>query len=128
MRGPRRINAFIYLFLALQLAAPLEYYCARADANDERFAWRMFSPTRMLSCQPEFTVGEARRPVALMSSFHEAWVTIAQRGRLDVIERMGRVLCHRNPGQAVYLRLRCSTVDGQTTEQGGWDLCSYGEL
>ena len=124
----RNVKWFIGLFLAVQLLAPLEYYCVRADANDERFAWRMFSPTRMLECTPSFAVGAEARPVDLMKEFHEAWNTVAKRGRIDVIERMGAALCARNPGQPVRADLRCLTIDGKTEKRGGWDICAVGEL
>ena len=48
VRALRR--AFILGFLALQLIAPASYYLWRDNPMDERFAWRMFSPIRLIKC------------------------------------------------------------------------------
>lgn len=117
---------FILAFVAIQLAAPLHYYTVRSDPHDERFAWRMFSPTRMLTCDPRFTVDD--EPVALTRAFHEAWIEIARRGRLVVLEAMGAELCRRHPGSEVRLDLRCRAVDGTPSSYGGADLCEFPEL
>ena len=116
---------FIHVFVAVQVALPLTYYVARDDRFDERFAWRMFSAERSADCQPLFRVGEATRPVALGGMFHEAWVTIAQRGRQDVLDAMGRRICAENPGQPVRLNVTCELVTGErvVVEPGLWDVC-----
>ncbi|MCB9560496.1 MAG: hypothetical protein H6708_08800 [Kofleriaceae bacterium] len=119
-------GAVIVAFVALQALAPLDYYCVRRDKHDERFAWRMFSPTRMLTCQPTFTVDD--QPVDLAGTFHEAWIQIARRGRLVVLEAMGQRLCKLNPGKRVVVDLRCRTVDGRVEQRGGFDLCSVPEI
>jgi hypothetical protein len=124
----RRVQWFIGVFLAVQLLAPLHYYLIREDTNDERFAWRMFSPTRMLSCEPSFTRGDESKPIDLMKEFHEAWITVARRGRIEVIERMGAALCERNPGQPIKVELSCRTVEGKYEKRGGWNICAVGEL
>lgn len=112
--------------LAVQLLAPLHYYLVREDRRDERFAWRMFSPTRMLRCDPVFRVDGA--PAALTRTFHEAWITLAQRGRTVVLEAMGAQLCARHPGARVELQLTCTSVDGVTTPHAYDDLCEDPEL
>jgi len=117
---------FILAFVALQLALPLLYYVARRDPHDERFAWRMFSPMRMAQCSPRFEIDG--RPVNLYSRFHEAWVTTAQRGRFDVIEAMGAVLCREHPGKAVNVWLSCTYIDRDPTTWGGHDLCASPRL
>jgi hypothetical protein len=136
----RAVLVFIHLFLAAQLALPLSYYLSREVGYDERFAWRMFSAERMATCAPVFQLGEARRRVPLMATFHEAWVTLAQRGRRDVIEAMAARLCRDNPGEPVRLDLRCEEParpgdprdarrPGFTTrvlQEGLWDLCPSG--
>ena len=125
----RRAMVFIHLFLAIQIALPLYYYYGRRDQNDERFAWRMFSPTRMLECRPRFFVGEAKRPVNPRQVFHEAWVELAERGRMMVVERMAARLCADNPGEPVYVDLQCKGVgDERQSYGGGWDLCTVGAL
>jgi hypothetical protein len=120
---------FVHVFVVVQLVLPLSYYVSRSDPHDERFAWRMFSPVRMLKCQPAFTVGAARTPVQLGASFHEAWIELARRGRVQVIEAMARELCRRNPGEAVRVELRCTRITGERYTQGGaWDVCTVGSM
>jgi hypothetical protein len=50
MTRRQRILVIIHVFLAIQIALPIGYYALRADRNDERYAWRMFSTNRMVSC------------------------------------------------------------------------------
>lgn len=116
---------FIHVFVGVQLLLPLQYYFARQDRFDERFAWRMFSAERMATCKPQFRVGESTRAVALGATFHEAWLTIAERGRQDVLDAMGRRLCADNPGQQVRLQMTCRLVNGEQVVKspGLWDLC-----
>lgn len=124
-RGP-----FIAVFVALQIFGPMHYYCGRRDKHDERFAWRMFSPMRMLDCggragmkgHVRFTIDD--RPAPLGAVFHEAWIEIANRGRIGVLERMGQRLCTLNPGKAVKVDLLCIDLDGQREERGGFNLCA----
>ena len=88
----------------------------------------MFSAERMATCRPQFRVGDGARPVSLGATFHEAWVTIAQRGRQDVLDAMAQRLCADNPGQAVKLELTCQLVGGEKVQRsaGVWDLCHRG--
>ena len=120
---------FVHLFLACQLALPVSYYACRSDKNDERFAWRMFSPVRMRDCRAGFSIGEKRRSVQLGSVFHEAWLALARRGRRGVVTAMARELCSRNPGDAVRVVLICTDIDGTRKQHGGsWNLCEVDEL
>lgn len=121
-----RRDAFIAVFLAVQIALPLHYYMGYSDPYDERFAWRMFSPTRMLTCEPTFRVGG--QPVKLHGQFHEAWIELAKRGRLEVLEAIAQRLCRTTPGAEVVLDLKCKTVDGREERWGGSDLCQFPEL
>lgn len=135
-RGRRTaILGFIGVYVALQLLLPLHYYLVRNDENDERFAWRMFSSDRVTRCgsgpglrhPPRFEVdGEA---VDLYGEFHEAWITIARRGRLRVVEAMALELCDRNPGGEVRLHLSCAPLGAQPYEvsAGERDLCAEGD-
>ena len=138
--GKKAALAFIHVFLVLQLAAPLSYYTCRRDQNDERFAWRMFSPVRMLRCSTKLMVGEERKPVRLGGVFHEAWLTVASRGRREVITSMAEELCARGrdgeiPGHEatqspeVRAEVICRTVDDKEERVGGsWNLCEVGDL
>jgi hypothetical protein len=113
-------------FLAIQLLAPLHYYLARDDKNDERFAWRMFSPTRGLECDVDFAVDG--RDIGKGKPFHEAWWTIASRGRLVVIEAMGRRLCDDHDGKTVSVEVTCTRIDGTHDVIRERDLCTYPDL
>ena len=86
---------FIAAWLVVQIALPLVYYTVRRDPHDERFAWRMFSPMRMVRCEPG--VHRRRSTVRLNQRFHTAWINIARRGRFDVVEAMAARLCHDIP-------------------------------
>lgn len=117
---------FIALWLVAQLTIPLLYYLARRDPHDERFAWRMFSPMRMIKCDPRFTIDDAR--VDLGKRFHEAWLELAGRGRYGVIEAMGARLCAEHAGARIQLDLVCRDVNGQDEHVGGYDICKVTEL
>jgi len=123
--GVRGTSVFIGCFLALQLALPLSYYTCNDDKNDERFAWRMFSPVRYTQCATQFTVDGER--VRLTKTFHESWAKIADRGRKVVIRRMAQRLCDDNEGKQVRVRLECRELNGRRSVSGGqWDFCSTG--
>jgi hypothetical protein len=91
----------------VQFALPLHYYLFRHDKRDERFAWRMFSPTRIERCGTQFFLGDSDRPIRASKYFHNAWVGLAQRGRQQVVESMAQRLCKDHPGQAVRVRIQC---------------------
>src|SRR5512140_985135 len=117
---------FILVFVASQLLLPLHYYLVRRDPHDERFAWRMFSPTRMTHCTPAATLDG--KPLDLGTEFHEAWLELASRGRFVVVEAMGRRLCERHPGKSVVLSIDCTYIDREPRRYGGYDLCNVPEL
>ncbi|HUQ06677.1 MAG TPA: hypothetical protein VM261_29440 [Kofleriaceae bacterium] len=138
-------NGFIIAFIAIQLLLPLHYYSVRMDRNDERWAWRMFSPTRMVTCEVTMTVDG--QPVQLSREFHQAWTEVAQRGRRVVVEEMGAQLCRKHQGKPVVARLACKPIasrhsvgpvpDGVSRSSwlrgpeyfmGGFDLCTIPEL
>ncbi|MDB4956656.1 MAG: hypothetical protein JWO36_4225 [Myxococcales bacterium] len=105
----------------MQLLLPFRYYVAHRDAHDERFAWRMFSPMRMVTCTPELAIDGQKR--SLGNEFHEAWIAIARRGRFSVIEAMAARLCARHPNSSVVFSLQCSYVDRDPESFGGYDMC-----
>jgi hypothetical protein len=117
---------FIVGFLLAQLLLPLHYYLGHRDPHDERFAWRMFSPIRMVQCTPRFTL--AGKPLDPLSEFHEAWSEIAARGRFVVIEAMGKALCERHPNTAVTVDLDCQYLDQSSAHFGGYDMCRVPQL
>jgi len=112
----------IVVFLAVQLLVPLTYYTVRSDPHDERYAWRMFSPMRMARCKVGFKIDQ--QPVDLGATFHEAWLTIAQRGRGVVIEQMAQKLCRANPGKPIGVTLECTYLDRPELKVDYLDLCA----
>ena len=119
-------NGFIAAFVLVQLLLPLHYYLGRLDSNDERFAWRMFSPTRMVKCEVSMTVDG--QPVPMTREFHQAWIEVAQRGRFVVIEEMAASLCAKNPGKRVDVTLDCTYLDRPAARYGGANLCEHPAL
>ena len=112
---------FILVFLAAQLLLPLHYYLGRRDVHDERFAWRMFSPMRMVQCTPHLAIDGTNR--ILTNEFHEAWIEIAKRGRFVVVEAMAAHLCKQNPNSTVVMSLDCTYLDREPISYGGFDMC-----
>jgi hypothetical protein len=117
---------FILAWIAVQAALPLLYYAGRHDPHDERFAWRMFSPMRMIKCQPQFVMNDQELPLG--KEFHEAWIEIAGRGRFAVVEAMGARLCTEHPHTRIELRMSCRQLDGTVETWGGYDVCTVPEL
>src|SRR5678815_75707 len=125
LRSP---SLFIGIFLAVQLLLPLTYYTVRTDRHDERWAWRMFSPERMVHCEPTFLVDERREKVDLMHTFHEAWSEIAGRGRLGVIERMAKELCKTHDEVRGEMKCRALGEKRSFDVTEGYDVCLLGKL
>jgi hypothetical protein len=99
-------GCLILAVIAAQLLLPLHYYTARRDLHDERFAWRMFSPTRMTTCAVSLTAdGE---PVNPDRWFQQAWSQTAARGRRGVIEAMAAHLCKKH--EVVTARVSCTEM------------------
>jgi hypothetical protein len=117
---------FILAFVVIQALLPLAYYTTRRDPHDERFAWRMFSPMRMARCTPHVTIDG--KPFQLGSAFHEAWMSVAARGRFDVIEAMGAKLCAAHPDARVEVALDCTYEDRDPVSWGGYDICQVPQL
>ncbi len=99
-------DGFIAAFVLVQLLLPLLYYVARQDEHDERFAWRMFSPTRMTQCDVRFTADGAA--VVPDRWFAQAWSQTAARGRRGVVEAMAAHLCKKH--EEVTARLSCTEI------------------
>jgi hypothetical protein len=123
-----RRDAFIAVFLAVQIALPLHYYMGYSDPYDERFAWRMFSPTRMARCSFQYVADD--EVVRAGKEFHQAWLQIVQRGRRNVVEALAMAICDREGVEEVTLRLECRNVDGEVDKlaSGGFNLCALGGL
>lgn len=110
-------NAFIVLFLLVQVLLPLRYY-VRDDLFDERFAWRMFSPIRVTDCTVGWTEGRdgGEEPLDLDALLPQPWIGLMRRARMDVVEGFGRHRCAllRAEAEAPVLRVdvACSHPDG----------------
>lgn len=110
-------NAFIAAFLFSQIALPVSYYVGN-DAFDERFAWRMFSPIRMVRCEVAFDeeVNGVTRPHHASRETHMAWISLMQRARLDVVRAYASRRCDQLNGETdtpvVRVDIACSHPDG----------------
>jgi hypothetical protein len=124
-------SIFISVYLVVQIALPLHYYTFNEDKYDERFAWRMFSPERMVKCGYEFDVGgrKLNHRRGIRSIFHEAWPNTIIRARGVVIEKMAAKLCEKFPDTPVKFRMVCTKVNGERETHGGdADLCKTKHL
>ncbi|MFT5586218.1 MAG: hypothetical protein ACI9VR_003815 [Cognaticolwellia sp.] len=106
-----RRDLFILTVVLLQGLIPLHYYLGVSHSYDERFAWRMFSETRLVSCQVQFRAdGEE---IALKRTFHSAWITLLRRGRPSVVQGVQDRVCATHSGQEITLLYRCRQMDGE---------------
>ncbi|MDB4986838.1 MAG: hypothetical protein JWN04_2016 [Myxococcaceae bacterium] len=109
-------NAWLWLLVALQIAIPSSYYLMRDDADDERFAWRMFSTVRLQRCEVDAYQTHSDgvlRPVDVPHTLHASWIRSLERGRAHVIEQFLALRC-RQPGvTASSLDRRCKSASGR---------------
>ncbi len=127
------LHALVLGFLGLQLGAPISYYL-QDDRYDERFAWRMFSPTRMVKCQATLTdrTDGAEIPVNLKREIPDAWRTWFTRGHVRVVRAFGTWRCEdaRARGFDPHLTasLTCRRPDGSVDVllEHTEDLCTPG--
>lgn len=85
-------NLIIAAFLALQIGLPLSYYLGDTP-HDERFAWRMFSPVRLVTCQVELKDGATGQRIDPYAEMHVVWFNLMKRGRLPVVEAFAEHWC-----------------------------------
>lgn len=114
--GRWRAHLVVLAFLGLQLGVPLSYYLGD-DVYDERFAWRMFSPIRMVKCEVRFSEdGDAAQAIPLGREVGETWINWMQRGHRRVIDGYARFHCaeERADGEAprLYAEVACRLPDG----------------
>ena len=111
-RAPTSSYAWLWLLVAVQVAIPASYYW-RADRDDERFAWRMFSTVRVRSC--DVTVREQRagkfHALELEKVLHASWRAALARGRRRVIEQFLQKRCNDGAFEAVKFVRSCREVD-----------------
>jgi hypothetical protein len=106
-------SALLWLVLLVQLAIPSSYYLVRADREDERFAWRMFSSLRFRSCRVQAfeQVAGQERTIALSSALHASWVGALRRGRGRVIGHFLESRCAQEGVESATLERRCRELD-----------------
>lgn len=106
---------WLWLVVLLQLAIPASYYLSRSDPEDERFAWRMFSATRLRSCGLSAfqTSAGVERPIDLDRALHASWLGALRRGRRVVIDKFLWRQCVHQPVQSVRLVRQCHEADGR---------------
>ncbi|MEI8153830.1 MAG: hypothetical protein WCG92_19920 [Hyphomicrobiales bacterium] len=114
-------NLFIVVVLGVQALLPIAYYAGN-NPYDERFAWRMFSDTRLVKCSTEFRA--KGQPSNIEHEIHESWATLLARARPGVVDGMVRKLCH-DSGGPVTVAMTCKMTDGTTMQayDGKTDLC-----
>lgn len=109
-------NLVIIGFLGWQLLFPLRYYLGD-DPFDERFAWRMFSPVRLVQCDVRLLDAD-RQAINLPSRIHVVWINLLRRARLQVLDAVAANLCAdaRTQGRPahLYAELTCPPPDGPT--------------
>ncbi len=112
-------SLFIGAWLVLQFALPVSYYVDGGDPLDERFAWRMFSPSRMVRCQADLYSGgpDQRRNDLIKSELTMVWRGWLARGRLVVANEYLATRCRRDRAAGVAapwasMELTCFRPDG----------------
>lgn len=124
-------NLFIAAYLVLQLGLPLRYYL-RDEPFDERFAWRMFSPIRMIDCDVRFTEPSAngRAEVDPRTEVDHVWLGLMGRARVAVVSGYGAHHCEklraRRKNPELYVDLRCMHPNGEVRRpvDPDQDLCA----
>lgn len=88
-------NFALGAFFCLQIWLPLSYYLGD-DPSDERFAWRMFSTTRLAKCKTSVVAAQQSQLESRLDArehLHVAWVTNMTRNRQRVIETYLERVC-----------------------------------
>jgi hypothetical protein len=88
-------NIAILAFLAIQFALPISYYLTR-DRFDERFAWRMFSPIRMVRCQVSFFAAVNDSPqqqLSINTELSQPWSNWMRRGHTKIVRAFADYYC-----------------------------------
>ena len=102
----RLLLGSVLVFFGIQLYLPLSYYW-QDKVYDERFAWRMFSPVRMTSCDFRLWHGEARTRIKLSKNYHVVWINLAKRARMSVVNAIINDRCESH--SFVSGQLRCTS-------------------
>ncbi|TPV92741.1 MAG: hypothetical protein B7733_24195 [Myxococcales bacterium FL481] len=114
----RWANVFITVFLVVQVALPLRYYLRpKDDRQDERFAWRMFSSLGRRKCTVDMlefrSADGAGKPVKLRRDYQGTWVTLLQKMRPLVVEKVLRTRCQADEDiKHIDYKRQCTTTAG----------------
>ena len=101
-------------FIVFQVAMPVSYYLSD-DPSDERFAWRMFSVTRMTQCShnAQAIKPSGKETLNLREHLHVAWITNVARNRTRVIETYLDRVCEDGAEQVQVVN-QCRSPGGAT--------------
>jgi hypothetical protein len=107
-------NAVIIAFVAFNVGMPLSYYVGD-QPFDERFAWRMFSPVRIVRCQVAMYDASGQQ-LRLSKQMHVVWVNLLKRARLQVLDAYAAKYCGDETAGGrpaeLYARLTCPPANG----------------
>lgn len=111
-----RDHLIVLLFLSLQLGVPISYYLGD-DVYDERFAWRMFSPIRMVKCDVRFSeTPDITQAIRLDREIGETWINWMRRGHHRVIDGYARFHCQQASAKgeeaSLHAQVACHLPDG----------------
>ncbi len=125
-----KADAFIALFLALQILIPLRYYLGD-DSYDERFSWRMFSAVRVTECDTQaFETPDdgGERRMNLPELLQSGWISNMRRNR-DVVVRAYLLRRCEEPGmREVRVVNNCISPEGRPMDPLTWTRqCASGE-
>ncbi len=105
-------RVLVALFVLVQLALPMSYY-VDDDPFDERFAWRMFSPQRMVRCAVELRDGASGERLDPDEPLPSPWVTWLERGHGDVARAWALHACEEEGFSSLHGQLTCRMPDGE---------------
>ncbi len=108
-------NGLIAAFLLLQVVLPMNDYLGD-DRPDERFAWRMFSPIRTVTCSTALydETGWQKQKLRLLTEDHVAWKRLLERGRRHILMGFAQKWCAKAPGRKLTADITCRTPEALT--------------
>ena len=123
-------HLLILAYLVVQFVGPVHYYLY-SDPYDERFAWRMYSPMRMVTCKARVSegVGASQREIKLSREIGMPWVKGIRRGNLRVLDAYAEHRCASMRSEGipahVFAAIYCQLPDGSWDKRSdpSEDLC-----
>ena len=116
-RRRHKKHLVVLAFLGIQLGLPSSYYPGD-DIYDERFAWRMFSPIRMVKCDVAFAeTANMERPISLKREIGLPWINWMKRGHRRVMEGYAAHYCEAAEAEgataSLHSQVSCRLPDGE---------------